>query len=146
MLASMHADRLSPFKFYQFLLTNTTDKDVTRFLRMLTFLSLEEIQRLEESMSSSSYKPNTAQRVLAREVTAFVHGPEGLRQAEAATQVPKSLNCCSSPLAYRETDTQLEVSRMSSALPAVFHQPSFPQKLYTSLPDKAWLPPISLLY
>ena len=81
------ADRLSPFKFYQFLLTNTTDKDVIKFLRMLTFISLDDIETLEKEMSSSDYKPNTAQKILAREVTQFVHGPEGLKQAEAATQV-----------------------------------------------------------
>ena len=81
------ADRLSPFKFYQFLLTNTTDKDVIKFLRMLTFVSLEDIENLEKEMGSSEYKPNTAQKLLAREVTKFVHGPEGLKQAEAATEV-----------------------------------------------------------
>lgn len=78
---------MSPFKFYQFLLTNTTDKDVIKFLRMLTFISLEDIENLEKEMSSSDYKPNTAQKILAREVTHFVHGSEGLKQAEAATQV-----------------------------------------------------------
>ena len=81
------ADRLSPFKFYQFLLTTTTDKDVIKFLRMLTFISLEDIESLEKEMSSSDYRPNTAQKILAREVTQFVHGSEGLKQAEAATQV-----------------------------------------------------------
>jgi len=80
------ADRLSPFKFYQYLLTSTTDADVTKFLRMLTFLSLQDIQRLEDSMKAPGYQPNTAQKLLAREVTLFVHGAEGLRQAESATQ------------------------------------------------------------
>ena len=80
-------DRLSPFKFYQFLLTNTTDSDVIKFLRMLTFRSLEDIETLQAQMGTSEYKPNTAQKILAQEVTRFVHGAEGLRQAEAATQV-----------------------------------------------------------
>ncbi len=54
---------------------------------MLTFISLDDIQELERDISSENYKPNTAQKILAREVTQFVHGPEGLKQAEAATQV-----------------------------------------------------------
>ena len=54
---------------------------------MLTFLSLDEIERLEAQMQSEGYKPNTAQTILAREVTRFVHGVEGLKQAESATQV-----------------------------------------------------------
>lgn len=81
------AERLSPFKFYQYLLTNTTDKDVIKFLRKLTFLPLEEINCLETEMQAEGYKPNTAQTILAREVTRFVHGAEGLKQAESATQV-----------------------------------------------------------
>jgi len=36
-----HADKLSPFKFYQYFLTSVTDGEVVRFLRMLTFLPLE---------------------------------------------------------------------------------------------------------
>ena len=81
------AGQLSPFKFYQYLLTNTSDKDVIKFLKQLTFFSLEDINALEASMGSSDYKPNTAQRILASEVTRFVHGAEGLQQAESATQV-----------------------------------------------------------
>ena len=36
-----YADKLSPFKFYQYFLTSVTDGEVVRFLRMLTFLPLE---------------------------------------------------------------------------------------------------------
>ena len=36
-----NADKLSPFKFYQYFLTSVTDGEVLRFLRMLTFLPLE---------------------------------------------------------------------------------------------------------
>ena len=38
-------------------------------------------------MTGPDYAPNSAQRRLAEEVTRFVHGEEGLRQALAATQV-----------------------------------------------------------
>ncbi|CAD7703560.1 unnamed protein product [Ostreobium quekettii] len=85
----LSADKLSPYKFYQHLFA-TTDADVFRFLRMLTFLPLEEIAALEEAMKGtpeSGYLPNTAQRRLAEEVTEFVHGKEGLLQAQRATMV-----------------------------------------------------------
>lgn len=81
------AEKLSPFKFYQYFLSSVSDVEVVKFLRMLTFLPMEEIAALETAMGDSSYQPNTAQRRLAEEVTRFVHGEEGLAQALAATQV-----------------------------------------------------------
>lgn len=85
------ADKLSPFKFYQYLLTSTPDADVIRFLKMLTFLPLDRIDQLQHDMAAPEYKPNTAQRLLAEEVTRFVHGEEGLQQALNATQVIPTL-------------------------------------------------------
>lgn len=81
----LSASMLSPYNFYQYLL-KTTDNDVVKFLKMLTFLSMEEIEEIETSMSQPDYKPNTAQRILAENVTRFVHGEEGLRQALSATE------------------------------------------------------------
>jgi tyrosyl-tRNA synthetase len=72
------ASKFSPYKFYQHLFS-TTDADVIRFLRMLTFLPLQEIDSIEAHMASDSYKPNTAQQRLAEEVTRFVHGDEGVQ-------------------------------------------------------------------
>ena len=69
------------------------DADVIRFLKMLTFLPLEEVAELERAMARSDYTPNTAQRLLAQEVTAFVHGPQGLQQALDATQVGRLCRC-----------------------------------------------------
>ncbi len=46
-----------------------TDADVIKFLKMLTFLDLDEIALIETSMSASGSVPNTAQRRLAEEVT-----------------------------------------------------------------------------
>lgn len=54
---------------------------------MLTFLPLEQIGSLEAEMQQASYKPNTAQRLLAEQVLLFVHGKAGLSSALAATQV-----------------------------------------------------------
>ena len=43
------ADMLSPYQFYQFLF-KTVDADVIRFMRMLTFMPLEEIDAVEAAM------------------------------------------------------------------------------------------------
>ncbi|WIA32365.1 hypothetical protein OEZ86_003198 [Tetradesmus obliquus] len=77
--------KLSPYKFYQYLF-QVTDADVIKFLRMLTFLPLEEIADLEAAMGQPDYVPNTAQKRLAEAVTRFVHGEEGLAQALKATE------------------------------------------------------------
>jgi tyrosyl-tRNA synthetase len=82
----LSADKLSPYKFYQHLFA-VTDADVIKFLKMLTFVGLEEIAAIEASMGQPGYVPNTAQRRLAEEVTRFVHGEEGLKQALNATMV-----------------------------------------------------------
>ncbi|XP_042478472.1 tyrosine--tRNA ligase, chloroplastic/mitochondrial-like [Macadamia integrifolia] len=76
---------LSPYKFYQYFFS-VPDVDVVRFLKILTFLSMEEIRELEEQMKKSGYVPNSAQRRLAEEVTRFVHGEEGLLEALKATE------------------------------------------------------------
>ncbi|GJQ11652.1 hypothetical protein GpartN1_g3443.t1 [Galdieria partita] len=78
-------EKLSPFEFYQFLY-KTSDADVIRLLKCLTFLPLSEIEELELRMNSSSfYKANTAQKLLAEEVTKLVHGEEGVKIAERVT-------------------------------------------------------------
>lgn len=81
----LSASILSPYKFYQYFFS-VPDVDVVRFLKILTFLSMEEIQVLEEDMKKPGYAPNTAQRRLAEEVTRFVHGEEGLAEALKATE------------------------------------------------------------
>ncbi|QCR36265.1 tyrosine--tRNA ligase [Nissabacter sp. SGAir0207] len=78
--------KTSPYKFYQFWI-NTADADVYRFLKFFTFLSLEEINALEEEDKNSGKAPR-AQYVLAEEVTRMVHGEEGLA---AATRITASL-------------------------------------------------------
>ncbi|KAI3834964.1 hypothetical protein MKX03_025305 [Papaver bracteatum] len=79
---------LSPYKFYQYFFS-VPDVDVVRFLKILTFLSLEEIKEVEEGMKKPGYVPNSAQRRLAEEVTRFVHGEEGLQEALKATEALK---------------------------------------------------------
>jgi tyrosyl-tRNA synthetase len=69
------AERTSPFDFYQYFV-NVDDRDVGRFLKLLTFLPLDEIARLA---ALEGAELRVAKQHLAYEVTALVHG-----QAEAA--------------------------------------------------------------
>jgi len=72
--------KTAPYEMYQFWL-NTADADAVCFLRYFTFLSHERIAELEQVTQAAPDK-REAQRALAREVTALVHGDAGLRQAE----------------------------------------------------------------
>lgn len=76
---------LSPYKFYQYLFS-VPDADVVRFLKILTFMDMDEIKQLENEMKGPGYLPNTVQRRLAEEVTRFVHGQDGLDEALKATE------------------------------------------------------------
>jgi tyrosyl-tRNA synthetase len=72
-------ERTSPYHFYQFWL-NTDDRDVERYLKLFTFLRLD---RIATAMAAQAADPGRreAQRVLAREVTATVHGEAAAEQA-----------------------------------------------------------------
>lgn len=81
------AAKLSPYEFYQHLF-KIPDVDVIKFMKRLTFLPLDEIEALAAQMASGEgYVANTAQRILAEEVTRIVHGEEGVKIAQAATAV-----------------------------------------------------------
>jgi tyrosyl-tRNA synthetase len=73
--------KTSAYEMYQFWL-NTADADVPGFIRYFTFLPHERITELEEATRTAPDK-REAQRVLAREVTALVHGEAAVREAEA---------------------------------------------------------------
>ena len=80
----LNPQMLSPYAFYQFWL-RVDDVDVVRFLKVFTFLDREEIERLELATQDNP-KAREAQKVLAREVTTWVHGAAAVESAEAATQ------------------------------------------------------------
>ncbi len=73
-------EKTSPYKFYQFWM-NTDDRDVVKYLKYFTFLSIEEINQLTEEVETQPEKRN-AQRMLAKEVTELVHGVEARERAE----------------------------------------------------------------
>lgn len=76
----LDAAKTSPYQFYQFWL-KTADADVYQFLKYFTFLSVEEINSIEEKDKVSGSKPE-AQRILAEEMTSLIHGAEALVAAQ----------------------------------------------------------------
>jgi tyrosyl-tRNA synthetase len=66
----LNADMLSAYDYWQFW-RNTEDADVGRFLKLFTFLPLDEIARLE---ALGGAEINEAKKVLALEATALMHG------------------------------------------------------------------------
>lgn len=81
----LDANLTSPYRFYQFWL-NTEDRDVIDYLKFFTWLSQDAIKELEEAVRA---EPETrkAQRELASQVTALVHGETALRNALRASEV-----------------------------------------------------------
>lgn len=77
--------KTSPYRFYQFWL-NCDDADVYNFLRFYTFLSVKEIETIEANDKISGQKPQ-AQRILAEQLTRFVHAEEGLASAQRITEL-----------------------------------------------------------
>lgn len=73
-------EKTTPYEFYQFWV-NQDDRDVVKYLKYFTFLSKEEIADLAEKVKTQPEK-REAQRRLAEEVTAFVHGEKAVAQAE----------------------------------------------------------------
>ena len=74
----------SPYAFYQFWL-NTDDADVVSRLKVFTFLSRAEIERLEKQVADEPFR-REAQRVLARDVTSLVHGEAATDAVMAASE------------------------------------------------------------
>ena len=75
-------EKTSPYEFYQYW-RNVADADVLKCIRMLTFLPLEEIDKMDEWEGSQL---NTAKEILAFELTKLVHGEEEAQKAQAAAR------------------------------------------------------------
>ncbi|HEM4070973.1 TPA: tyrosine--tRNA ligase [Streptococcus suis] len=80
----LDADKTSPYEMYQFWL-NVMDDDAVRFLKIFTFLSLDEIAEIEKQFDAARHE-RLAQKILAREVVALVHGEEAYKQALNITE------------------------------------------------------------
>ena len=74
--------RTSPYEYYQYWV-NLDDADVSKCLRLFTYLSQEQIQELEQLEGADIRK---AKAVLAFETTSLAHGEEEARKAEKGAQ------------------------------------------------------------
>ena len=75
-------NKTSPFEFFQYW-RNIDDADVLKCIRMLTFLPLEEIDKMSTWEGSQL---NEAKEILAYELTKLVHGQEEADKAKAASK------------------------------------------------------------
>jgi tyrosyl-tRNA synthetase len=73
----------SPYALWQFLL-NVDDRDAGTYLRLLTFVGREEVEALD-ALTRDQPAARAAQRRLADELVALVHGPEEVRRVRAAS-------------------------------------------------------------
>ena len=80
----LDADKTSPYEMYQFWL-NVMDEDAVRFLKIFTFLSLDEIAEIENAFDAARHE-RLAQKILAKEVVTLVHGEEAYHQALNITE------------------------------------------------------------
>jgi tyrosyl-tRNA synthetase len=74
-------NKTTPFEFFQYW-RNVADSDVLKCIRMLTFLPLEEIDKME---SWEGAQLNEAKEILAFELTKLVHGEEEATKAKEAS-------------------------------------------------------------
>jgi tyrosyl-tRNA synthetase len=75
-------EQTSPYDYYQYW-RNTEDQDVGRFLRLFTFLPLDEIAEFEQRSGADI---NATKDVLAFEATRITHGDEAARKAQRTAQ------------------------------------------------------------
>lgn len=75
-------EKTSPFEFYQYW-RNVADADVLKCIRMLTFLPLEEIDKMD---AWEGAQLNTAKEILAYELTKLVHSEEEAKKAQEAAR------------------------------------------------------------
>jgi len=81
----LDAKRTSPYKLYQYWL-QTADADAVRYLKLFTFLDRSRIEELAREVETDPAR-REAQRVLAAECTAILHGEDSVRAVEAASRI-----------------------------------------------------------
>ncbi len=74
----LNPEKTSPYEFYQYW-RNVADTDVRKILCLLTFLPMEEIDRLS---SLEGEKINEAKKIAAYEITKLIHGEDEAKKAE----------------------------------------------------------------
>ncbi|MBZ2131053.1 tyrosine--tRNA ligase [Streptococcus gordonii] len=80
----LNADKTSPYEMYQFWM-NVMDDDAVRFLKIFTFLSLDEIEEIRKQFEAAPHE-RLAQKILARKVVTLVHGEKAYQEALNITE------------------------------------------------------------
>mgnify|MGYP000950216481 FL=1 len=80
----LNAEKTSPYEMYQFWM-NVMDDDAVRFLKIFTFLSLDEIEKIRQQFEAAPHE-RLAQKILAREVVSLVHGEKAYQEALNITE------------------------------------------------------------
>jgi len=106
----------TPYQFYQYWL-NSDDADAERYLKMFTFLALDEIAEVMRAHEPDRAR-RVAQRRLAEEVTRWVHGDTATDEAIAASQALFS-GSAAAVLAHAESAPTHLVPRASLPQPVV---------------------------
>ena len=105
-------NKTSPFEFYQYW-RNVADADVLKCIRMLTFLPLEEIDKMDAWEGSQL---NQAKEILAFELTKLVHGEEEATKhrkvQEHCSQVVRSKHADSRTYRRRSVDGSIDILTM----------------------------------
>ncbi len=96
-------NKTSPFEFYQYW-RNVADEDVLKCIRMLTFLPLDEIDKMDDW---EGVQLNEAKEILAYELTKMVHGEEEADKAQAASRALFSQGAAEDMPACRITEEDL---------------------------------------
>ncbi len=78
----LDAEKTTPYEFYQYW-RNVGDKDVLKCIRMLTFIPVEEIDKMDAWEGSQL---NDAKEILAYELTKLVHGEDEAKKAQDASR------------------------------------------------------------
>ncbi|MBS9539527.1 tyrosine--tRNA ligase [Staphylococcus hominis] len=112
----LDSEKTTPYEFYQFWI-NQSDEDVIKFLKYFTFLSKEDINRLEQSRDEAPHL-REAQKALAENVTEFIHGKEALDDAIRISEALfkgdlKSLSIKDIKAGFKEVP-QVEVSKATT--------------------------------
>ena len=76
-------EKTTPYEFFQYW-RNVDDADVIKCLKMLTFVPVEQIEKMEKTMEGAQF--NAAKELLAYELTKLVHGEEEAEKAKAAAK------------------------------------------------------------
>ena len=98
----------SPYKLFQFFL-NVSDEDVINYLKIFTFITPENLVKIQESVSIEPQK-RIGQKTLAEEVTKYVHGTNGLQKAKKITEAFFSNNL--NALSLEELEDLLDKSEI----------------------------------